>query len=341
MDQNYIKSLSDKELIKSAEVAVDHELKAAQVVIWHLQEIQKRKLYLTMEFADMYECLIGHFKMSDTTAYGRLKVLKIMEDVPEVSEPLRTGDLNISNLALAHSFMEKHHKKTGEELSADDKRELMGNLMNKSTAEAKEYLARCNPDMALPHDEIRPLTATHSQMKSTISKELVKKIEYLKALISHEHINPTHEELLNMALDAVIEKVEKKKCVDQKAEKKVGSVQAVKAENETEEARNPSETRDKKNSKDVIELELKVETNLESTQCLTDGNSRYVSKNIKRFVFNRAQGKCEYVYPSGKRCCSQFQTQFDHVIAFSKGGKATIENMQLLCRVHNFEKGDG
>ena len=108
MDQAYIKSLSDNELIKSTERVVEQERKIVQVVIWHLQEVQDRKLYLTMEYADMYECLIGHFKMSDTTAYGRLKVLKILEDVPQVSESLKTGELNISNIALAHSFIEKH-----------------------------------------------------------------------------------------------------------------------------------------------------------------------------------------------------------------------------------------
>ena len=42
----------------------------------------------------------------------------------------------------------------------------------------------------------------------------------------------------------------------------------------------------------------------------------------------------------GTRCNSKFQTQFDHQVAFSKGGKTNLENMQLLCRVHNAAKGN-
>ena len=89
-----------------------------------------------------------------------------------------------------------------------------------------------------------------------------------------------------------------------------------------------------------VDSKSMVSERSESTQCLTDGNSRYVSKSIKRFVFERAQGQCEHIYPSGKRCCSQFQTQFDHIVAFSKGGTTIIENIQLLCSAHNREKGN-
>lgn len=305
MNQISIKSLSDQDLILSTERIVEQERKIVQVLIWHLQEIQDRRLFLSMGFVSLYECLIQHFKMSDTTAYGRIKVLKILEDVPEICESLKTGELNISNIALAHSFIEKHQKLTGEELSSREKVDLIENLKNKTTSEVKELLARCNPDTALPHDEIKILTKSHSQLKSTVSIELVKKIEYLKSLISHENINPTHEELLAMAFDALIEKVEKKKGIRARASKAL--------------VQKPDE---------------------KPTQRLTDGNSRYLSRGIKRIVFKRANGQCEHVHIDGRRCTSKFQTQYDHVIAFSKGGKSTLENSQLLCRVHNAAKSN-
>lgn len=309
MNPSSIKLLSDHELIARTEHLVEQERQIVQVLIWHLQEIQDRKLFLAMEYTSMYECLIGHFKMSDTTAYGRIKVLKVMEDIPQVSESLKNGELNISSIALAHSFIEKHQKVTGEELSQNDKVELMESLKNKTTSEVKELLARCNPETALPYDEIRPLTESHSQMRSTVSKELLTKMEYLKSLISHEEIHPTHEELLLKAFDALIEKIEKQKGLYQSQTK----VSAPKPKD--------------------------IEANT-STHRLTDGTSRYISRNIKRFVFKRAQGRCEHIHTSGARCSSQFQTQFDHVIPFSKGGGTTLENIQLLCRVHNAAKSD-
>lgn len=306
MTQEFIKSLGNEDLIKSAGRVVEAERKIVQVLIWHLQEIQDRKLYISMGYESLYKCLIGHFKMSDTTAYGRIKVLKILEEVPEVSESLKTGELSISSVALAHSFIEKYEKTTGEELSQEDKVELLENLKNKTTTEAKEFFARCNPEMTLPHDEIRPLTEAHSQVRSTVKNELVEKINYVKSLLSHEHLNPSHEELLTLAFEALIEKIEKKKGLHQKKTKDSGSPAY---------AQKP-------------------------TQSLTDGNSRYVPRDVKRFVLKRARNQCEHVHSTGERCASRFQLQFDHVLAFSKGGKATLENMQLLCRVHNAYKQD-
>jgi 5-methylcytosine-specific restriction endonuclease McrA len=169
MNQAFIQSLNDQDLIASTERVVEQERKIVQVVIWHLQEIQDRQLYVSMNYTSLYDCLIKHFKMSDTTAYGRIKVLKILADVPLVSESLKTGEA--------------------------------------------------------------------------------------------------------------------------------------------------------------------------TTQQITDRNSRYIPRSVKRFILKRAAEKCEHLHADGKRCSSYFQTQFDHVIAFSKGGKTTAENMQLLCRVHNSAKG--
>lgn len=317
LNQGEIKSFSNEDLLLSTERLVEEERKIVQVLIWHLQEIQDRKLYLYLGYDSLYKCLILHFKMSDTTAYSRIKVLKILEEVPEVGESLKSGELNISNIGLAHSFIEKHQKITGEELSRSDKAEIFENLKDKTTTEAKEFFARCNPETALPHDEIKRLTETHSQMRSTISNKLVDKINYLKSLISHEHIHPTHEELLTLAFDALIEKAEKKKGIHQKS-------------SDIKENRN---SRQNKNSES--ESNHSTENTNPPTQCLTNGTSRYIPREVKRYVLNRAQNQCEHVHTNGERCGSRFQLQFDHIIEFSKGGKATIENMQLLCRVHN------
>lgn len=306
--QEDIKSLSNEDLLLSTESVLEEERKIVQVLIWHLQEIQDRKLFISLGYESLYQCLIKHFKMSDTTAYGRIKVLKILEEVPEVSDSLKSGALSVSNIALAHSFIEEHQKLTGEELSQEDKLEIFENLKDKTTTEAKEFFARCNPETNLPHDEIHLLTETHSQIRSTVTNKLIEKINYLKSLISHEYINPTHEELLTLAFDALIEKAEKKKGLQQKKSKT------------SEDSKVPSET---------LTAEKKP------TQSLTDGNSRYVPREVKRYILKRAQNQCEHIHTNGERCESKFQLQFDHIKAFSKGGKASIENMQLLCRVHN------
>lgn len=52
--------------------------------------------------------------------------------------------------------------------------------------------------------------------------------------------------------------------------------------------------------------------------------SRYLTAETKREVFQNSQGVCE-------NCGSLFMLQFDHVEAFAMGGKSTPANLRLLC----------
>ena len=60
---------------------------------------------------------------------------------------------------------------------------------------------------------------------------------------------------------------------------------------------------------------------------------RYISPKIKQLILKRY--KCECVI-----CKSTEKIEFDHIIPISKGGKNTIDNLQLLCKSCNLKKGD-
>ncbi|MGZ3770356.1 MAG: HNH endonuclease [Bdellovibrio sp.] len=61
----------------------------------------------------------------------------------------------------------------------------------------------------------------------------------------------------------------------------------------------------------------------------------YISRNVKRFVFERAGGQCEFIGTDGHRCESHHQLEIDHVIPWSFGGRNNETNCRLLCRTHN------
>ena len=69
-------------------------------------------------------------------------------------------------------------------------------------------------------------------------------------------------------------------------------------------------------------------------------SSRYIPGELKRAVFHRDQGKCQYVdIVTQNKCDSKHLMQIDHRFPVSKGGKNTLENLQLLCAAHNQLKG--
>jgi 5-methylcytosine-specific restriction endonuclease McrA len=62
---------------------------------------------------------------------------------------------------------------------------------------------------------------------------------------------------------------------------------------------------------------------------------RHIPAAVKRAVRERDRDRCAYVSESGQRCSSLCRLEFDHIEPVSRGGDSTLENLRLLCRVHN------
>jgi hypothetical protein len=60
-----------------------------------------------------------------------------------------------------------------------------------------------------------------------------------------------------------------------------------------------------------------------------------VRAKVKREVWTRDGGRCQWPLDSGGICGSTLRVEFDHSVARARGGASTAKNMRLLCRVHN------
>jgi 5-methylcytosine-specific restriction endonuclease McrA len=64
-------------------------------------------------------------------------------------------------------------------------------------------------------------------------------------------------------------------------------------------------------------------------------NPRYISAELKRQIWKRDHGRCQFKSPDGKLCGSQFALQIDHILPVAWNGQTVLNNLQLLCRTHN------
>jgi hypothetical protein len=60
-----------------------------------------------------------------------------------------------------------------------------------------------------------------------------------------------------------------------------------------------------------------------------------VPAHVRRAVFTRAGGRCEWRLDSGEVCGCTTRLELDHVVPRARGGPSRIENLRVLCRPHN------
>ena len=65
------------------------------------------------------------------------------------------------------------------------------------------------------------------------------------------------------------------------------------------------------------------------------GNSRYLSRALRRSVAERDQFQCTFVSAEGFRCDCRCGLEYHHLVPVSRGGPTTVESVTLRCRVHH------
>ncbi len=60
-----------------------------------------------------------------------------------------------------------------------------------------------------------------------------------------------------------------------------------------------------------------------------------VPAHVKRAVWTRDGGKCQWPLNEGGICGSTLRVQFDHIVPRARGGPPTVDGIRLLCAVHN------
>jgi 5-methylcytosine-specific restriction endonuclease McrA len=63
----------------------------------------------------------------------------------------------------------------------------------------------------------------------------------------------------------------------------------------------------------------------------------HLPKAVKKAVWERDEGRCQWC---GAEDTPENPIHYDHIYPWSLGGENTVENLELLCRKHNLEKGD-
>ena len=215
-----VSALSDDRLLERTKElsGIEHHLEV--VVIDHLREIQKRRLYLRRGFSSLFDYAVRELGYSDAAAWRRIKAMRLCADVEGVRERLRNGTMTLNAAAQLQNAFDRHERKKeraarsapsgagfgaaaqsqegsarprlaerkpapARVLDLEARRELVKQASGKSSREVVQLLAEMDPELAAPADRVRPLGGGRWDLKAVIDDECRRGLERLKGLLSH------------------------------------------------------------------------------------------------------------------------------------------------------------
>lgn len=304
--------------------------------------------------------LVKFYKLSETIAYQRLAALRLIEVVPLAQEALLNNEVNSSTLAEVQSFINKTEKANESKMPNSEKENLVKEIKGKTLKETKELLGDKNPEFNLPPDREKLMTSKLTLLQIKVDAETMAVIAELKSLLSHQVPDGNLKDILKIMAETSLEQIKKRKGINEKTSKN-NKVEKTSKEDNTEATfvqkcksnvkSQPFIKTEELTNKPILnskEIKSKSPINTVDTTLNTEEakspispkpcvkRSRYISRDVRRAVFKRAEGQCEHIHSgSGGRCQSRHQLEFDHVQAFSQGGSNEVDNLFLKCRSHN------
>ncbi len=128
--------LSDKDLLISIDESVKLEKAQTIIVLRHLQEINRRRLFAELGYSSLFCYCNEHLKYSKAESYLRIQAMKLLKDVPLVEKKLESGSLTLTQAGELFSYFKENSN-----LSIEDKTILINKVENQSTRETEKILA--------------------------------------------------------------------------------------------------------------------------------------------------------------------------------------------------------
>src|SRR6478735_6899599 len=96
--------LTDKFLLSETKLLVAKERSATTVVLHHLREIDRRKLYADVKCSSLFAYCTRELGYSESSAQRRIESARMLEAIPEIEEKFESGLLTMSNVSLVNQF---------------------------------------------------------------------------------------------------------------------------------------------------------------------------------------------------------------------------------------------
>jgi 5-methylcytosine-specific restriction endonuclease McrA len=292
-----------------------------------LAEFESKKHALELGYPSTYDCLVRELGLTESSAYRRIAAARLLARFPQIARYLLAHRLTLMGLVALKDVLDESNVNELLEraagLSEPDVRQLVmrmrfGEATRSETVEVSpDQLALATaPAVTMTADRVATSASDESAAAAPreempealtlwVGREFREELAAVRSLLSHAVPSGKREEVLLHVLRAQRKILERRRYGSPKNARVAATPVA-----------NPAAT--------------SAETLAETPAKRDD-----IPAAMKREVVDRVGGCCAYIGEDGRRCCSTYQLEFQHIIPLAKGGRTTVDNLTLYCRPHN------
>ncbi len=358
MSPALLSGLSDRELLARVKSLVQKERAATLEILVHLNEVERRRLHLSLGYPSLFEYCTRHLGYSSSAAGRRIHAARCVRNFPEVYGLLEKNEVTLITISLVASI-----------ITPENKDDLLGKIRKKSQRYVETVVAGYRPPVTF-RDRARPVCVAvpeprnaeqgNSGLLCPITPSAGSEISPIVAggsaagqtgstwetgaLLSSRQdtpLSPRKNQAIRLerrllfqflASDAFMKKFEEARSL---LSNKLGkpSYEAV-LETALDEFLAHHSPERKKRRRERRRQEGKTQRTPTKPLVKTE-RSRRIPAAIRDEVFARDNGRCTYKGATGARCGSTHHLHIDHIVPFGRGGTNVVSNLRLLCSKHN------
>jgi hypothetical protein len=328
-----------RDLTNHLAVLLRNERDAMADFILALTRFDETKRWRDLGYTSLFYFLHRELGLSKGAAHYRKTAAELAQQLPEILEPLRDGRLCLT------SIVELARVVTRENCA-----EVLPRFFHRSKQEAKEVAAEIRPQEAPPRRAVVTVpqpTQRSEQLPATV--ELLATTSSPASVLSPASLTPKSGWLENLRHASSRPAPQKS---SPNVEPLTGDLRRLHLTISKTFLEKLAAARDAlSHAKPGASMEEILEAGLDlvlAAQAKRNGfaekplakprpskQGRFIPAHVRREVWKRDQGKCQFRLDSGEVCGSTHRLEVDHLDPVAHGGVATVNRCRLVCDAHN------
>lgn len=186
--------LTDQALLSDTKQLVTQERKLGTQVLYHLREVEKRRLFSDLGFASLYDYCQRELGYSAPAAHRRIVSARLLEEMPEIEGPITNGSLSLSNIAMAAGFLK--------DVVPEKKKRIIKQIENMSARECEKMLFQLSGNQLPPVKEKEKRLDVSTKAVTIILKDAtLEKVQMFKDLSGIASWDASLARMSTLALD--------------------------------------------------------------------------------------------------------------------------------------------